>query len=197
GGGARVMRARADAHLVVFHPARAPGVAIEEHRVAVGITELREQALQGRVVGIVERPQSLLEVGERERTRKDGRIAHGVGAHHPTSGAHLAVLVLEVVAAAIDVHEDARERCREDGGRPTVPPRDAPGNAGTPPPRPRSWRKWPTTSTTTSGSTAGRSRPSAFSPTASVPRPPSRRWSPSWMARWWATRSSARATTPT
>ena len=39
-----------------------------------------------------------------------------MGAHHPTPGAHLAVVVLEVVAAAIDVDEHAREGCREHGG---------------------------------------------------------------------------------
>jgi len=39
-----------------------------------------------------------------------------MGAHHPTPGADLAILVLEVVAPAIDVHEHARERRCEDGG---------------------------------------------------------------------------------
>jgi hypothetical protein len=39
-----------------------------------------------------------------------------VGAHYAAPGAHLAVLVLEVVAAAIDVHEHARELCRQDRG---------------------------------------------------------------------------------
>jgi len=115
-GGARCIVARTDDHLMVFHPARAPGVAIEEQRPAVGLTELGEQALQGPIVGVVERLQSLLEVGERERTREDRRVAHGVGAHHPAPGAHLAVRVLEVIAAAIDVDEHARERRRQHGG---------------------------------------------------------------------------------
>ena len=42
--------ARADDHLVVLHPAGAAGVAVEEQRVAVGVAELAEQAVQGRVV---------------------------------------------------------------------------------------------------------------------------------------------------
>ncbi len=108
--------ARADDHLMVLHPARAPGVAIEQHRVPVGVTELGEQVLQSRVVGIVERLQLRFEVGEPERARKDGRVARGMGAHHPASGAHLAVVVLEVIAAAIDVDEHARKRRREDRG---------------------------------------------------------------------------------
>src|SRR5439155_1570452 len=44
-----------------------------------------------------------------------GHVAHGVGAHHPAPRAHLAVLMLEVVAAAVDVDEYARERRGEDG----------------------------------------------------------------------------------
>src|SRR5712692_4027952 len=114
--GARRIVARADDHLVVLHPPRAPGVTVEEQRVPVGLAQLGEQELQGRVVGVVERPQALLEVAEPERTREDRRVAHGVGAHYAAPGAHLAVLVLEVVAAAIDVHEHARERCRQDRG---------------------------------------------------------------------------------
>ncbi|MDP3937880.1 MAG: hypothetical protein Q8R92_07065 [Deltaproteobacteria bacterium] len=74
-----------------------------------------EQVLQHRVVGIVKRLAPLFEGGDPERARKDGRIAHGVGAHHPTPGVHLAVVVLEVIAAAIDVHDHARKRRREDG----------------------------------------------------------------------------------
>jgi len=35
---------------------------------------------------------------------------------HPAPGAHLAVVMLEVVASAVDVDEDARERGGEDGG---------------------------------------------------------------------------------
>ena len=76
---------RADDHLVVSHPARAARVAVEEQRIAVGLTELVEQLLHGRVVGIVERPQSRLEVDEAERAREDRRVAHRVGAHHAAS----------------------------------------------------------------------------------------------------------------
>src|SRR5437879_10162940 len=55
-GGARRIVAGADDDLMVFHPPRAPGVAVEQQHVAVSAMELVEQPLQRRVVGIVERP---------------------------------------------------------------------------------------------------------------------------------------------
>jgi hypothetical protein len=107
--------ARADDHLVVFHPARAPGVTVEENRVAVRVAKPGEEAIQRRIVRIVERLQSLLEVGEPERAGEDGHVSHGMGAHHAAPRAHVAVVMLEVVAAAIDVDEHAGERRCEDG----------------------------------------------------------------------------------
>ena len=83
---------------------------------SVGVAQPAEQALQGRVVGVVEGPQPVLQVGQTERTGEDGRVALGVGAHHAATRAHLAPRVLEVVPAAIHVDEDARERRGEDGG---------------------------------------------------------------------------------
>ncbi len=114
--GAGGVVARADDHLVVLHPPRAAGVAVQQQGVAVRPVQLGQELLEGRVVGVVERAQARLEVGEPERPREDGHVAHGVGAHHPAAGAHLALVVLEVVAPAIDVHEHARERGGQHGG---------------------------------------------------------------------------------
>jgi len=82
----------------------------------VDLAKPGEQVVQGRVVGVVERLESLFEVGEPEGAGEDGHVAHGVGAHHPAPRAHLALVVLEVVAAAVDVDEHARERRGQDGG---------------------------------------------------------------------------------
>jgi hypothetical protein len=50
-------------------------MAVEEDRVPIVVTELGEEVLQRRVAGIVKRLELLLEGGDPERARKDGRIA--------------------------------------------------------------------------------------------------------------------------
>ena len=45
--GARRLVPRADDHLMVLHPPRAAGVAVEQERSAVVLGELGEQAVQG------------------------------------------------------------------------------------------------------------------------------------------------------
>jgi hypothetical protein len=116
---ARAIVAGADDHLVVLHPARAARVAVEEHGVSEGVLDLAEEALEGRVVGIVEVVQALFEIGQAERPGEDGHVAHGVRADDPTPGAHLAVVLLEVIAAAVHVDEHARVG-RGEHGRPVL-----------------------------------------------------------------------------
>ena len=49
----------------------------------MGLTQLAEQAVQGHVVGVVERLQPRLEIGQREGSGEDRHVAHRVGAHDP------------------------------------------------------------------------------------------------------------------
>jgi hypothetical protein len=100
---------------MVLHAARAAGVAVEEDRVAVRRAEVAGQALERRVVRIVERPQPRLQRGAAERPREDRRLAHRVRAHHAARRAHHAVMIVEIVAPPVDVHEHARERRRQHG----------------------------------------------------------------------------------
>jgi len=69
--------------LMVVHPPRAAGVAIEEQGVAMGLTQLAQQAVQGQVVRVVEHLQSCLEIDGRQRPGEDRHVAHRVRAHDP------------------------------------------------------------------------------------------------------------------
>ena len=101
---------RSNDDLVVLHAPRAAGVPVNEQGVAVGGANLAQQAFEAGVVRVVIRLQAGFKLVQGERLGEDGGVADGVRAHHAAMRANRAVLRLEIVAAAVHVHKDARQR---------------------------------------------------------------------------------------